>query len=139
MNPKDKNFYGGNDKIRQQKIRDFQFAEEELRREAEEHAEAMKEMQRAREKYKNANSPFRKITDSSANSDAILLDPRIIIPQQSKTVNTLEDTEVLSNVAVVIDDDGFVFQRRNGEWFMAGAAFGSTEFSGSFPARILQG
>lgn len=53
------------------------------------------------------------------------------------TIDTLEEAEALGEKAVLLDADGWVFQRRNGQWFMAGAQFGSEEFSGSFPAKEL--
>lgn len=67
-----------------------------------------------------------------------------MIPGTGKTVNTysgainsLEEADALVGDPVLIDADGYVFQRRSGEWFMAGATFGSIEFTGGFPARKM--
>lgn len=52
-------------------------------------------------------------------------------------MHTLEDTEFLVEGTVLLDADGYAFQKRRDEWFMAGAQYGATEFSGKFPARRL--
>lgn len=51
---------------------------------------------------------------------------------------SLEDTEPLGEGTVLLDADGYAFQKRRDEWFMAGAQYGATEFSGKFPARRLR-
>lgn len=62
------------------------------------------------------------------------IDPTVI---DSAVINSPEEADALVGDPVLIDTDGYVFQRRNGEWFMAGAAFGSIEFTGCFPARKM--
>lgn len=57
-------------------------------------------------------------------------------PVDPSQVFTHEQADELGDGALLVDADGYAFQRRRGEWFMAGAAHGSTEFSGTFPARI---
>lgn len=57
-------------------------------------------------------------------------------PVDPNQVFTHEQAEELADGTLLVDADGYAFQRRRGEWFMAGAAHGSTEFSGAFPARI---
>ena len=49
-----------------------------------------------------------------------------------------EDTESLAEGTVLLDADGYAFQKRRDEWFMAGAQYGATEFSGKLPARRLR-
>lgn len=51
-------------------------------------------------------------------------------------IDNHEKAALLGDDTLVVDADGYAFQRRNGEWFMTGSAYGSTEFSGTFPARI---
>ena len=57
-------------------------------------------------------------------------------PVDPNQVFTHEQAEELADGTLLVDADGYAFQRRRGEWFMAGAAHGATEFSGAFPARI---
>lgn len=57
-------------------------------------------------------------------------------PVDPNQIFTHEQAEELTDGALLVDADGYAFQRRRGEWFMAGSAHGSTEFSGAFPARI---
>ena len=53
------------------------------------------------------------------------------------SINSHEEAGSLGEDAILLDADGYVFQRRNGQWFMAGAQFGSEDFSGIFPAKEL--
>lgn len=59
-----------------------------------------------------------------------------VTPVDPNVVSTYEQAELLEDGALLVDADGYAFQRRSGEWFMAGGAFGATEFSGTLPARI---
>lgn len=61
-----------------------------------------------------------------------------IIPADPYVLTAVEQTENLDENTVLLDADNYAFQFRNGEWFMAGATYGATEFSGSFPARKLR-
>ena len=56
---------------------------------------------------------------------------------EDMSINSHEEADALNEDAILLDADGYVFQRRNGQWFMAGAQFGSEDFSGSFPAKEL--
>lgn len=52
-------------------------------------------------------------------------------------IDTADEADALEDGVVLLDADGYAFQKRRGEWFMAGAQYGATEFSGQFPARKL--
>lgn len=52
-------------------------------------------------------------------------------------IDTADEADTLEDGDVLLDADGYAFQKRRGEWFMAGAQYGATEFSGQFPARKL--
>lgn len=61
-----------------------------------------------------------------------------ILPADPNKVFTPDQVESLEDGALLVDADGYAFQKRRGEWFMAGAQYGATEFSGKFPAQIAR-
>lgn len=146
MNPKD-NFFLTKEEKQMLKEMEYQRQQAQERRRAEEEYRNMQDA--IRRSAANASQMKVKVNPRDVVSvpidsrpptaESIMRDSRMTTKiHQQEVVETLEDADALSAVAVIIDADGYVFQRRNGEWFMAGASFGSTEFSGSFPAKVLQ-
>lgn len=59
------------------------------------------------------------------------------VPVDPNEILNHVQAESLEDGVILLDADGYAFQKRRGEWFMAGAQYGSTEFSGTFPARKM--
>lgn len=59
-------------------------------------------------------------------------------PVDPYVITSIAQTENVEDNTVILDADNYAFQFKNGEWFMAGATYGATEFSGTFPARKLR-
>ena len=106
---------------------------------AREMQEKMRKMQELADREKQIQEHIKaRAAYEEANKQMVNMFKRIDKEEASSaTINTMEEAEALGEKAVLLDADGWVFQRRNGQWFMAGAQFGSEEFSGSFPAKEL--
>lgn len=100
--------------------------------------EKMRKMQEIEERERQIQEHFKaRAAYEEANKNMASMFKKLDKEAPSDTINTPEEADMLGEKAILLDADGWVFQRRNGQWFMAGAQFGSEEFSGSFPAKEL--
>lgn len=127
MNPKDMLFYGTKSKAAMERI-------DAMERDLREHM-ILQEQIEAREQHIKEHYAAKKAYEEANKNMAAMLDNQE--KEKDNSIHTHEEAEALSETAILLDADGWVFQRRNGQWFMAGAQFGSEEFSGAFPAKEL--